>query len=88
MTSFAKSATVAMARKRGWTDEEILKHLVMRVYGSGAKKQLIVDWAEALGRTPSEALQLARRANLISTSSLPRGSGPGKPLRKTPESDS
>jgi hypothetical protein len=88
MTSFAKSATVAMARKRGWTDEEILKHLVMRVYGTEAKKQLIVEWAEALGRTPSDALQLARRANLISTASMPRGSGPEKPQRKTPGSNS
>ena len=88
MTSFAKSATVAMARKRGWTDEEILKHLVMRVYGTEAKKRLIVEWAEALGRTPSDALRLARRANLISTSSLPRESARDKPPRKTPESGS
>jgi hypothetical protein len=88
MTSFAKSATVAMARKRGWTDEEILKQLVLRVYGTEAKKQLIVEWAEALGMTPIDALQLARRANLISTSSLPRASASEKPRRKTPESNS
>ena len=88
MTSFAKSATVAMARKRGWTDAEILRQLVIRVYGTEAKKQLIVEWAEALGLTPSDALQLARRANLISTPSLPRGSGQDKPPRKTPGSNS
>ena len=84
MTSFQKSAAVSLARKKGWTDEEILRSVLQNVYGAPRRREVVVEWAAALNLEPSEALRKARVANLLPTSAPPRASGKEKPPRKTP----
>jgi hypothetical protein len=52
------------------------------------RKEIIVEWSEALGLQSSDALRIARNANLIPTAAPPRGPLKGKPPRKTPEKPS
>jgi hypothetical protein len=82
MVSFEKNGIVAMARKRNWSDTDILRLVVQGTRGD-KRREIIVEWAGALGLTPNDALQLARRASLIPTSAPPREIGKGKPQRKT-----
>lgn len=72
------------AREIGWTDAEILRSVTRNVYGANRRKEIIVAWSEALGLQSSDALQIARGANLIPTTAPPRGPVKGKPPRKTP----
>lgn len=83
MTQIQKKAAVAMARKRGWTDTEILKAVLKNVYGANRRRELVVEWAEALGLETSEALQAAHAGNLLPTSAPPRESAKEKPRRKS-----
>lgn len=73
------------AREIGWTDAEILRSVTRIVYGANRRKEIIVEWSEALGLQASDALRIARTANLIPTAAPPRGSVREKPPRKTPE---
>lgn len=68
----------------GWTDAEILRSVTRNVYGANRRKEIIVEWSEALGLQSSDALRIARTANLIPTAAPPRGPVKGKPPRKTP----
>lgn len=82
MVSSERRSAVRAAREIGWTDADILRSVITRVYGANRRRELIVEWAEALGLQPSDALQIARNANLIPTTAPPRGSGKEKPPRK------
>lgn len=77
-----------MARKKGWTDAEILRAILQNVFGANRRRELVVEWAEALGLESNEALRVARAANLLPTSAPPRAGGKEKLPRKTPEKTS
>lgn len=91
MSQQDRKRLVELARNRGFSNEEILRKIIM---GSGGdeRRQRIVEWAEALGILPSEALQLARAASLIPSTHPPRAAAAtamaaAEPLpRKTQES--
>lgn len=88
MVSSQRRAAVKAAREIGWTDAEILRSVTRNVYGANRRKEIIVEWSEALGLQSSDALRIARNANLIPTAAPPRGPLKGKPPRKTPEKPS
>jgi hypothetical protein len=61
-----KVAVVRQARNVGMSDQEILSALVANEFGKRTREKIIREWAPALGLTADEALQLARRASLVS----------------------
>jgi hypothetical protein len=84
MSAESIRAKIAMARKLGWSDGEILKVALANVYGATERRELVVEWGNHLGLDPSDALQLARAEHLIPTSAPPRSSrSRHKPPRKT-----
>lgn len=85
MSERERQLLVEMARNRGFSNEDILKEIVTGT-GGDERRQIIVDWAKALGIASSEALQLARSAGLIPSTHPPRAAVAGSPLHKTPES--
>jgi hypothetical protein len=91
MSAKDRERYVEMARRRGINDAEILK-LICEGTGGDERRQIIVDWASALGKTATEALQLARFANLIPSTHPPRAAvvapspaASGTPLQTTQE---
>jgi len=70
---------VERARSKGMSDLEILKDLAEGT-GGDERRQIIVDWAEALGMSASDALRAASDAGLIPTPHPPK-SVKGKPRR-------
>jgi hypothetical protein len=60
-----RALIVRVARQKGLTDKQILKALVANEYGEAARRGIIRDWAEALGLTEKEALQVAKEEGLI-----------------------
>ena len=72
MSAESIKAKIAMARKLGWSDTEILKVALANVYGATARRALIVEWAKYLGLESSEALRLAKEAHLVPTAARPR----------------
>jgi hypothetical protein len=62
---------VKLARETGMSDLEIIRMLVRGVYGTGDRKRLIVSWAKALGREPSDLLREATRHGLIPNDRMP-----------------
>ena len=74
---------VERARSKGLTDLEILKDLVEGT-GGDERRQIISDWAEALGMSPSDALRVSRDAGLIPSVHPPQTRG-GKPRRTKQE---
>jgi hypothetical protein len=78
MTTQSKQRLIEMARKRGMADAEILREVLGGVYGS-RRRELVVEWGEALGLTASDALRLAYSVGL-----LPSVHPPRKPGRETP----
>jgi hypothetical protein len=75
-----KAWLVERARSKEMTDVEILKDLVEGT-GGDERRQIISDWAEALGMSVSGALRVSRDAGLIPSSHPPR-TRPGTPPRK------
>ncbi len=84
MSAESIRAKIAMARKLGWSDGEILRIALANVFGATARRKLIVEWGEHLGLEANDALRLAQAEHLIPTSAPPRSSAPkkGKPQRK------
>lgn len=81
----SKAGIVDWARENGWTDEAILKGALSNVYGPNERRKMVVEWADALGREPSEVLRLAQSIALIPTvrhpqpvAGKPRGRVQGK----------
>jgi hypothetical protein len=73
----AREKLVAMARRRGLTDAEILHEVLQNVYGGTQRRELVVEWGEALGLETSDALRLAFSAGLIPSVHPPRDDDAG-----------
>lgn len=54
-------------------DAEILKHLVIGVFGKHKRKELIIEWGRIMGYEAKDALALAHSAGLILDDKLPPG---------------
>lgn len=75
MSTASKLRLIRTARDAGLSDVDILREVLRGVYGSERRRQMIVEWGELLGRTPSEALRIAHAAGLIPSAHPPRGDG-------------
>ena len=75
MTTQSKQKAIAWAREAGFSDADILKHVLANEYGSNKRRELVVEWGKLLGLEPSEALRVALGAGLIPSSHPPRKSG-------------
>jgi len=62
---------VALARAAGKSDEEIMKAILRGEYGVKHRKQLLLDWADALGKGPNEILREAVRFGLLPDDRMP-----------------
>ncbi len=88
MSAASIKAKIAMARKLGWSDGEILKVALANVFGATARRKLIIEWGEYLGLESNDALRLAQSEHLIPTVAPPRSSSDStaqKPPRKNRE---
>lgn len=87
MSAESIKAKIAMARKLGWSDGEILRTALANVYEPTPRRKMVVEWGEYLGLEASDALRLAQREHLIPTSARPGSSRSKKekPQQKTPE---
>lgn len=65
-------AKIAMARKIGMSDGEILAAALANVYGPTKRREMIVEWGEYLGLEASDALKIGLSAHLIPTAGPPR----------------
>jgi hypothetical protein len=75
MTTQSKQLAIAAAREAGFSDAEILKEVLRRVYGSNKRRELVVEWGGFLGLEPSEALRVAHATGLIASVRPPRKIG-------------
>lgn len=71
MSAASIKAKIAMARKAGWSDGEILRVALANVFGPTARRKLVIEWGNYLGLETSAALQLAQREHLIPTAARP-----------------
>jgi len=78
MSAASIKAKIAMARKLGWSDGEILKVALANVFGPTARRKLIVEWGEYLGMEANDALRLAQSEHLIPTAAPPGSSSGSK----------
>jgi hypothetical protein len=85
MSAASIKAKIAMARKIGWDDAEILRIALANEWGPNRRREIVVEWAEYLGLEPTQALRIAQSAHLIPTSAPPRVEKE-KPLPETQES--
>lgn len=63
---------VELARKRGFSDLEILTEALRNAYGGNARRRIVVEWGEALGMSSTDALRLAFSGGLIPSVHEPR----------------
>jgi hypothetical protein len=77
MSAESIKAKIAMARKLGWDDTQILKTALANMYGPTRRRETVVEWGKYLGIETSEALRLAQAANLIPTAARPRSKKQG-----------
>jgi hypothetical protein len=75
MSTANKLRLIRAARDAGFSDEDILREVLRGVYGSEARRTMVVEWGELLGRAPSEVLRIAHAAGLIPSAHPPRGDG-------------
>jgi hypothetical protein len=75
MSTANKLRLIRAARDAGFSDEDILREVLRGVYGSEARRTMVVEWGELLDRTPSEVLRIAHAAGLIPGAHPPRGAG-------------
>ncbi len=59
------------------TGAEILHEVLQNVYGGTRRRELVVEWGEALGLEASDALRLAFEIGLIPSVHPPREGGDG-----------
>ncbi len=71
MSEASIKAKIAMARKLGWTDSDILKAALANVYGATQRREIVVEWARYLGIEASDALRLAQAAHLLPSAAPP-----------------
>jgi hypothetical protein len=87
MTTQNKERLIALCRKRGMNDADILREILSGVYGSH-RRELGVELGLLLGLSASEALRLAFGAGLLPSVHPPRKPGRGTPPDKGPENTS
>ena len=87
MTKQSKQRLIEQARRRGMSDVEILHAVLQGVY-KDPRRELVVEWGEFLGLSPSDALRLAYSAGLLPSAHPPRQQGRGTPPDKDPGSSS
>jgi hypothetical protein len=63
---------IAMARKIGMDDGEIMKCILANELGATRRRQLIVEVGELLGLDAKNALQLGKAKHLIPNAAPPR----------------
>jgi hypothetical protein len=62
---------VRLAKEAGFSDLEIMKRLLAAVYGTNARKRILISWAERLGKTAKEILLDAAQHGLIPNDRMP-----------------
>jgi len=72
MSAASIRAKIALARKVGWSDADILKCALANEFGPNERRKLVVEWGEHLGLEATQALHIAQNAHLIPTSAPPR----------------
>jgi len=75
MSTASKLRLIRTARDAGFSDVDILREVLPGVYASEKRRQMVVEWGELLGKSPSEALRIAHGAGLIPSAHPPRGGG-------------
>jgi hypothetical protein len=75
MSTASKLRLIRTARDAGFSDVDILREVLRGVYGSEKRRQMVVEWGELLGKSPSEALRIAHGAGLIPSAHPPQGGG-------------
>ena len=68
-----KHRLVQSARMAGMSDAEILRKLIMGVFGKNKRKKMIIEWGRIMGYDPKSALALAHSGGLILDEKLPSG---------------
>jgi hypothetical protein len=82
---------VKSGRKYGVNDETLLCHLMANESGGIHRREIVVEWAKAVGRDVTSALHRAAQLGLIPTSHPPdtwketAGTPPGTSQGKTAE---
>ncbi len=66
-----RKALIGLCRSAGMSDAQILRKIVTGVHGKERRKELIVEWGEAMGLDANGALRTAQRAGLILTTRRP-----------------
>ena len=72
LTPKEKQAAIAMALEGGMEPKEIFRAVTANVYGSAARRALIVEWGERMGMNATESLRIAFAAGLIPSSHPPK----------------
>ncbi len=62
---------ILLARAAGFSDLDIMRKLLENVYGVNQRKRLLLQWANDLGKEPSEILREAARHGLIPNDRMP-----------------
>lgn len=76
---------MALARKSGISDVDILKAVLTNVPSGNRRRREVVLWGSILGLTENEALKIARGANLIPSTHPPQKAKSEKPPGKDRE---
>lgn len=63
---------VLLAREAGFSDREIMQHLLRGIAGITERKKTLLDWADALGMEPNEVLREAAGYALIPNPQMPK----------------
>lgn len=77
-----RALLIAKARMLGMSDEDILRIALGGERAGNRRRQIVVEWGEAIGLEASVALRKAQRAGLIPSVHPPRGKKAGKPPDK------
>jgi len=85
MSRIGQERLVALARKSGMSDVDILKAVLTNVPSGNQRRREVVLWGSILGFTENEALKIARAANLIPLTHPPQKAKSEKPPGKDRE---
>ena len=81
MTAQTKLRLIEQARRRGMTNAEVL-HTVLQGEFGNRRREIVVEWSEVLGLSPTDALRLAYAAGLLPSAHPPRTKEREKPHGK------
>ena len=72
LSSKEKKAAIEMALEGGMEPADVFRAITANVFGSTARRKLIVAWGKRMNLDSNEALRIAQRAGLIPSSHPPR----------------